>query len=262
MYRHIISVPVHVARKPRYLKNYQFVRQIQTTSNHYKDEGKEPPKKPCPKTGSGKGFYYTMGAVVLGTGAVVAYAKYDDDFRKWLRKNVPGSDEFITFVTAEETTHIDYIMRGIENMKKNVMSAVTGTLGSIAGFGEEPSKPKNVEEETKPKKDHLPPCDEEGKPYDPQKAVEKRSKIVEEERRKAVEEAEKAKREIRERTQREEARRKARELSNKKSAGPPEDKIPASLDALQSEVAKNVEEAIKGYKEAICILKAYSDEVE
>ncbi|KAF6209403.1 hypothetical protein GE061_015150 [Apolygus lucorum] len=88
-------------------------------------------------------------------------------------------------------------------------------------------------------KDHLPPCDEEGKPYDP----------------------EKAKREIRERTQREEARRKARELSNKKSAGPPEDKIPASLDALQSEVAKNVEEAIKGYKEAICILKAYSDEV-
>uniref|UniRef100_A0A0A9W6B1 MICOS complex subunit MIC60 n=2 Tax=Lygus hesperus TaxID=30085 RepID=A0A0A9W6B1_LYGHE len=244
MYRHIISVPVHVVRKPKYLRNYQFVRQIQTTSNHYKEEGREPPKKPCPKTGSGKGFYYTLGAVVLGTGAVVAYAKYDDDFRKWLRGNVPGSDEFITFVTAEETTHVDYIMRGIENMKKNVLSVVTGTLGSIPGFdSEEPANQKKAEGDTKPKKDHLPPCDEDGKPYDP----------------------EKAKQEIRERALREEAKRKAKELStkNKKDKGsdPHDDRVPADLGALQSEVGKHVEDAIKGYKEAICILKAYTDDV-
>lgn len=41
----------------------------------------------------------------MGTAAVVAYAKYDCDFRKYIEKNAPIFDEFIKITTQEEHTY-------------------------------------------------------------------------------------------------------------------------------------------------------------
>lgn len=56
-------------------------------------------------SGSGRGFYYTVGGVIVGTGAFVLYAKYDDDFRKWLKDNLPSADNFVAVVTAENKSY-------------------------------------------------------------------------------------------------------------------------------------------------------------
>ena len=60
---------------------------------------------------SRKGLYYTLGLIVLGTGAVVVYAKQDPDFRSWLDQNVPGSDRFINFVFQEDDNYLDSIYK-------------------------------------------------------------------------------------------------------------------------------------------------------
>ncbi|CAH1397366.1 unnamed protein product [Nezara viridula] len=92
-------------------------------------------------------------AVIIGTGAVVAYAKHDEDFRAFLRDNVPGSDEFISFVTAEETSPIDYLLRVIADLASTLKREVMTMFGQESGSKE------------------IVPCDEKKLPYVPPKPI-------------------------------------------------------------------------------------------
>lgn len=57
------------------------------------------------KKKGGTGFGTTLAVIGVGTAAVVAYAKYDCDFRKYIEKNAPIFDEFIKITTQEEHTY-------------------------------------------------------------------------------------------------------------------------------------------------------------
>lgn len=59
---------------------------------------KPPQKKPT-------GFTTTLAIIGVGTAAVVAYAKYDCEFRKYIEDNAPFFNEFIKVVTQEEYTY-------------------------------------------------------------------------------------------------------------------------------------------------------------
>ena len=61
--------------------------------------------------------YFALGALLVGTGAMVAYAKYDEDFRSWLTDNSPLADQFVSFITAEEVSQVEFIMKLLSDFK-------------------------------------------------------------------------------------------------------------------------------------------------
>ncbi|XP_014242221.1 MICOS complex subunit Mic60 [Cimex lectularius] len=130
MFRHTAKIPFSLARKLQQVQLQQNVGTLRfyRTSSHMRS--KEPGMKECPKDGSGRAFYYTLGSIVLGTGVVIAYAKYDDEFRQWLKQNVPGFDEFIKFIMAEETTHVDYAVQRFIALKDEVIRDLAQLIGS------------------------------------------------------------------------------------------------------------------------------------
>lgn len=253
MFKHFKTVSTGLTRKRKWQRDS--VRLIQTSEQ----DVKKPKMKPCPKTGSGRGFYKTIGAVILGTGAVVVLAKNNDEFRDWLKDNVPGSDEFISFVAAEKTTRIDYIMRKMEDFGKEekidedsplgkVFAAISSALIWLASFVEEESV------QTKPPLTK-PPSDEEGQPYNPKKAVEKRMKQIDEDKKA---EADERKKELEELEAIELAKKKKAQSDQKTDEGPA--KKPKA--EIQKEVLDNVEAATQAYVDGICFLKQYTDTVK
>lgn len=119
MFRQIIKLPLRSCQyasrckyKGHYVTTqyYQVIRQASTDS---------PPKKK-----SRKGLYYTLGLIVLGTGAVVVYAKRDPDFRAWLDQNVPGSDRFINVVFQEDDNYLDSIYKMINQISDTIFLQV------------------------------------------------------------------------------------------------------------------------------------------
>lgn len=154
MFRQSLKLPASVIRKyPLFWEKHYFIRLYQTSSVRCRKQI-EGEKQECPNERSGRGLYYTLGAVLIGTGAVVVYAKHDDEFRKWLRDNVPGSDEFISFVTAEETSPVDFLLRWIADTAALVRNEITTMVtGKKAGLKD------------------LPPCDEKQEPYVPPKSA-------------------------------------------------------------------------------------------
>lgn len=83
-----------------------------------KAQGSVPPLpktgQPCPKPQpgfekqpkkKGTGFGTTLAVLGVGTAAIVAYAKYDCDFRKYIETNAPAFNEFIKVATQEEHTY-------------------------------------------------------------------------------------------------------------------------------------------------------------
>lgn len=65
--------------------------------------------------GIGKPLFYTVAAATALSGGVIAYAKYDEKFRKQLGEYVPGSDAFIRFIFQEERTYTDNVRNSITN---------------------------------------------------------------------------------------------------------------------------------------------------
>ncbi|XP_050426152.1 MICOS complex subunit Mic60-like [Adelges cooleyi] len=61
---------------------------------------------------------YTIGSLLFGFSAVVVYAKYDNNFRQWLKNNVSGSDELLKLILFEEKSFGNYPNRLIDNVKK------------------------------------------------------------------------------------------------------------------------------------------------
>lgn len=152
MFRHSVKFPLSIVKKYPLSVERQYVFRLYRTSApvcRKQIEGKEE----CPNEKSGRLFYYTLGAVIIGTGAVVAYAKHDEDFRALLRDNVPGSDEFISFVTAEETSPIDYLLRLIADLASTLKREVMTMFGQESGSKE------------------MVPCDDKKQPYVPPKPI-------------------------------------------------------------------------------------------
>lgn len=85
-----------------------------------------------PKKKSGHPILYTLGFTSLTVGGVVAYAKFDNNFRLWLEENLPGSDKFIEIVTEEKGVSIsDVVVNKYETVKSGVETIKNDTLGKI-----------------------------------------------------------------------------------------------------------------------------------
>ncbi|KAI5693501.1 hypothetical protein M8J76_001210 [Diaphorina citri] len=84
------------------------------------------------KKKSGHPILYTLGFTSVTAGGVVAYAKFDKDFRLWLEENLPGSDKFIEVVTEEKgVSVVDVVVNKYEDIKHEVETIKTDTLGKI-----------------------------------------------------------------------------------------------------------------------------------
>ncbi|XP_026685006.1 MICOS complex subunit Mic60 [Diaphorina citri] len=84
------------------------------------------------KKKSGHPILYTLGFTSVTVGGVVAYAKFDKDFRLWLEENLPGSDKFIEVVTEEKgVSVVDVVVNKYEDIKHEVETIKTDTLGKI-----------------------------------------------------------------------------------------------------------------------------------
>lgn len=75
---------------------------------------------------SGHPILYTLGFTSVTVGGVVAYAKFDKDFRLWLEENLPGSDKFIEVVTEEKgVSVVDVVVNKYEDIKHEVETIKT-----------------------------------------------------------------------------------------------------------------------------------------
>lgn len=61
----------------------------------------KPPKKKPP------GITTTLAILGVGTAAIVAYAKYDCEFRRYIEENAPWFNEFIKITTQEDYTYYE-----------------------------------------------------------------------------------------------------------------------------------------------------------
>ncbi|XP_044735187.1 MICOS complex subunit Mic60 isoform X4 [Chrysoperla carnea] len=69
------------------------------------------------------GGYYAFGTLTLIGGATLCYAKYDDQFRKYLKGNVPFTDDLIKFIFQEELTY--------EQRYQNIQNTVSKYIPSF-----------------------------------------------------------------------------------------------------------------------------------
>ena len=65
------------------------------------DSCEPPPKK------KSRGFATTLALIGVGTAAVVAYAKYDCEFRNYIEEHAPFFNEFIKIATQEDYTYAE-----------------------------------------------------------------------------------------------------------------------------------------------------------
>ncbi|XP_014271776.1 MICOS complex subunit Mic60 [Halyomorpha halys] len=232
MFRHSVKFPLSIVRKyPLYVERQYVVRLYRTSAPVYRKQI-EGQKEECPQEKSGKLFYYTLGAVIIGTGAVVAYAKHDEDFRALLREYVPGSDEFISFITAEETSPIDYLLRVISDLAASLKREVMTMFGQESG------------------KKELPPCDDKQQPYVPPKPIFKDMNLKGDKT--------------------DEKRIYVKKPDGEVDITPvPDTSIPKSGDSLNPRDLKELEEAIndastvavKTYTDAICALRDLAEDI-
>ncbi|XP_017777213.1 PREDICTED: MICOS complex subunit Mic60 [Nicrophorus vespilloides] len=80
------------------------------TIRHYSKKGENELCPPTPPK-SGGGSLYMIGALTVVTGATLGYAKYDPDFRDWLKERVPFTDDLIRFVAQEDGTWADQLSK-------------------------------------------------------------------------------------------------------------------------------------------------------
>lgn len=60
-----------------------------------------------------KPLFYSVAATAVISGGVIAYAKFDQRFRKQLNEYVPGSDAFIKFIYQEKEKFPDNLKKSI-----------------------------------------------------------------------------------------------------------------------------------------------------
>uniref|UniRef100_A0A0A9YX72 MICOS complex subunit MIC60 n=1 Tax=Lygus hesperus TaxID=30085 RepID=A0A0A9YX72_LYGHE len=126
----LVRSTLRAGLRPRYAITGPMVRLLQTSSpKHNRDDGcDETPKEP-PMSKS----YYALGALLFGTGALVAYAKYDEDFRSFLSENAPYFDEFVSFITAEEMSQAEYIMKIVGTYQNMIIDDIADLINKQLG---------------------------------------------------------------------------------------------------------------------------------
>ncbi|KAK6622543.1 hypothetical protein RUM44_002355 [Polyplax serrata] len=90
----------------------------------------EPPPKKKPT-----GFVTTLAIIGVGTAAVIAYAKYDCEFRRYIEEKAPLFNEFIKISTQEENTYgeswekfVKYVLSWFDFSSKNTKDSKKGPI--------------------------------------------------------------------------------------------------------------------------------------
>lgn len=204
-------------------------------------------------------------------GGVVTYAKYDDDFRKTLVKNVPAIEPVLKVLLQEENP-LDDVTKKLDE----ISSTISGYTSSITGFftGSEPEKPAEKKVElppiTRSKSVHVPvpspplPKPEpivEKSPPPPKSASAPAPAVVEKAKPAAATPAPKP------------AAPKAAAPVAATAAAPivatpkpiavsHDEEVPKSISELERQIDIAAATAIKEYGKAVQVLKAYTEEVK
>ncbi|BES96780.1 mitochondrial inner membrane [Nesidiocoris tenuis] len=127
----LVRLSLRFSLEPRHVVNNQLVRLFDTSSQQCKDDGYEDPRK---DKRASKKPYYMFGAVIIGTGSFIAYAKQDDDFRRYLSENFPLADSFVSFATAEEMSRIDYVLNIVAHIKSTIVDEIFDLVQKRMGY--------------------------------------------------------------------------------------------------------------------------------
>ncbi|XP_037729680.1 MICOS complex subunit Mic60 isoform X2 [Drosophila subpulchrella] len=196
-----------------------------------------PPPPHMREAGFGKVVLFV--SPLAAVGGVITYAKYDDDFRKLVEKNVPGAGSVIKVALQEEppfkgitknvNEQIDKVKSGFETVTStvdSVTSKVTGLFGG--GSGDDKSKKAKVE----PVK--VTPAEE--------KKASKATDVSKTEA-KPVSKPEKP------------------AAAPAPAAKPKEDPLPREVVELEKAIELAAQLAVKEYNSAIGVLKGFNDDV-
>ncbi|EDW97939.1 MICOS complex subunit Mic60 isoform X2 [Drosophila yakuba] len=196
-----------------------------------------PPPPHMREAGFGKVVLFV--SPLAAVGGVITYAKYDNDFRKLVEKNVPGAGSVIKVALQEEppfkditknvNDQIDKVKSGIETVTStvdSVTSKVTGLFGG--GSGDDKSKKSKVESAK------APPAEE--------KKASKPSEVSKTEAKPVV--------------------KSEKPAAPPAPAAKPKD-IPLPRDVIELEKAIELaaQLAVKEYNAAIGVLKSFNDDV-
>ncbi|XP_033164985.1 MICOS complex subunit Mic60 isoform X1 [Drosophila mauritiana] len=197
-----------------------------------------PPPPHMREAGFGKVVLFV--SPLAAVGGVITYAKYDDDFRKLVEKNVPGAGSVIKVALQEEppfkgitknvNDQIDKVKSGIETVTStvdSVTSKVTGLFG--AGSGDDKSKKSKVE----PLKAN--PA-EETKPSKPSEVSKTQAKPVSKSEKPAA-------------------------AAPTPAAKPKDSPLPRDVVELEKAIELSAQLAVKEYNVAIGVLKGFNDDV-
>lgn len=90
-----------------------------------KDKDKDicPPQHP--KSSGGTGTIYTIGALALLSGGTIGFAKYNPDFRDWLKEQAPFTDNVIKFIFQEEKSFYQSLMTSLDGMKNSLLTIIS-----------------------------------------------------------------------------------------------------------------------------------------
>ncbi|KAF6209343.1 hypothetical protein GE061_015090 [Apolygus lucorum] len=247
----LVRSTLRAGLRPRYAITGPMVRLIQTSSSNHKSNGceaaledgcGEPPKEP-PMSKS----YYALGALIIGTGALVAYAKFDEEFRSFLTENAPYVDEFVSFITAEEMSQTEYILKIVGNYKNMIIDDISNLISKQLGHELDIRKRTgNV-------------CEDTGKPFRaPTSAFVELANVKHdsyEEARTSLKN-DKGVEEIKQVKDSDYKDKKKKELSANSNVLSPD-----TLVSLEKEINKSAEAAIRAYIMAGCFLREFTEDV-
>ncbi|XP_039490661.1 MICOS complex subunit Mic60 [Drosophila santomea] len=196
-----------------------------------------PPPPHMREAGFGKVVLFV--SPLAAVGGVITYAKYDNDFRKLVEKNVPGAGSVIKVALQEEppfkditknvNDQIDKVKSGIETVTStvdSVTSKVTGLFGG--GSGDDKSKKSKVESAK------APPAEE--------KKASKPSEVSKTEAKPVVKSEKPA-------------------AAPAPAAKPKDIPLPRDVIELEKAIELAAQLAVKEYNAAIGVLKSFNDDV-
>ncbi|XP_025835941.1 MICOS complex subunit Mic60 isoform X2 [Agrilus planipennis] len=107
---------------------------------------------PPPASKSSSGGKYTLGALAVITGATIGYAKYDPEFRYWLKQQAPFTDDILKFIFQEDVSLFDKLKdllkgghkRGAEETTKEITYDLNKKPGPEGRLPD--THPKNIED--------------------------------------------------------------------------------------------------------------------
>lgn len=238
--------------------------QLFAASRSYSGSARGPQLPPFQEAGFGK-VLVVLSPLLVG-GGVVAYAKYDNEFRKTLITNAPALEPVLK-VLLQETNPLDDLSKKMDDISKTI-GGYTSTVTGFFGGGEEEKKPEkkpDLPPITRAKSVHVPvPSPPLAKPEptvnlaekvpEPPKKKETPAKVVSSPPVSAAKAS---------------TAPAAAAAAATKTAEPPKpvpltsgtEEVPKSITDLEQQVDVAATIAIKEYGRAVEVLKSYTEEV-